>query len=154
MISYLYKISLYFSLSLVYTQFNDGMTFEITDLRVAEMLTSLPTEVPPMDILTYVILMQIKDMAAGMTREEVLATFSIDEKNFSKDEEVYFTEFYNYGRGMAVATVVNNLVESSKGRHGQAAAMAFLRRFAKEFEGVPEGDSSGSFSFSFGEPKE
>jgi hypothetical protein len=55
---------------------------------------------------------------------------------------------------MAVATVVQNLVDGSKGRHGQAAAMAFLRRFAKEFEGVPEGDSSGSFSFSFGEAKE
>lgn len=118
------------------------------------MLTSLPTEVPAMDTLDYVTLMQIKSMAAGMTREEVLETFSIDEEKFSKDEKIYFTEFYNYGRGMAVATVVNNLIESSKGRHGQAAAMAFLRRFAKEFEGVPEGDSSGSFSFNFGEAKE
>ena len=53
---------------------------------------------------------------------------------------------------MAVHKVVTNLVESTKGRQGQAAAISFLRRFAKEFEGEVEGDKNGSFSFTFGSP--
>ena len=114
------------------------------------MLTSLPREVPEMDLFDLPILMDVVDMAAGMSKEEILKTFSIDSQDMTKDEEIYFNEFYNYGRGMAVRKVVNNLIESSKGRQGQAAAMAFLRRFAKEFEGEVEGDNSGTFSFSFG----
>ncbi len=114
------------------------------------MLKELPKKVPEMDILDHEILMTIKDMAAGMTKEEVLSTFSMSREDFSEEEEVFFDEFYNYGRGMAVHKVVTNLVESTKGRQGQAAAMSFLRRFAKEFEGELEGDSSGSFSFRFG----
>jgi hypothetical protein len=51
---------------------------------------------------------------------------------------------------MAVHTVIQNLIESTRGRQGQAAAMQFLRRFAKQFEQEIEGDSSGTFSFSFG----
>jgi hypothetical protein len=114
------------------------------------MLKSLPRDVPKMDILDYTTLMTIKEMAAGMSKEEILATLSIREKDLSDTELTYFAEFYAYGRGMTVKTVIDNLVESTKGRQGQAAAMAYLRRFAKEFEGEVEGDSSGSFSFSFG----
>ena len=114
------------------------------------MLKELPKKVPEMDILDYEILILIKDMAAGMTKEEVMSTFSITNDDFSVEEEIFFNEFYNYGRGMAVHKVVNNLIESTKGRQGQAAAMSFLRRFASEFEGTVEGDSKGSFSFQFG----
>lgn len=117
------------------------------------MLKSLPTDVPPMDNLDYVTLMLIKDMAAGMTEDEVLQTFSMDKENFSADEKIYFKEFYNFGRGMAVHIVVQNLVAASKGRNGIAASMSFLRRFAKEFESDLESDSSGSFSFQFGNDK-
>ena len=114
------------------------------------MLKELPKKVPEMDILDYEILILIKDMAAGMTKEEVLSTFSITSDDFSAEEEIFFNEFYNYGRGMAVHKVVTNLVESTKGRQGQGAAISFLRRFAKEFEGEVEGDKNGSFSFTFG----
>lgn len=114
------------------------------------MLTELPREVPDMEILDLTILMEVSDMAAGMTREEILKTFSIELDELSKDERIYFDEFYNYGRGMAVRKVVNNLVEATRGRQGQAAAMSFLRRFAKEFEGELEGETSGEFSFRFG----
>lgn len=117
------------------------------------MLKTLPREVPEMDILDYVTLMTIKDMAAGMNPDEILATFSIDKDDLSKTEQIYFDEFYAYGKGMAVNIVVQNLLESTKGKTGQQAAMAFLRRFAREFEGEVEGDSSGSFSFSFGTEK-
>lgn len=114
------------------------------------MLKELPKKVPEMDILDLEILTMVKDMAAGMTKEEILQTFSIDKDELSEEEEVFFSEFYNYGKGMAVHKVVTNLVESTKGRQGQAAAMSYLRRFAKEFEGELEGDSSGTFSFRFG----
>lgn len=106
-----------------------------------------------MDLLDHTTLMQVAEMAAGMTEAEILDTFSLTADDLSKDEEVYFNEFYRYGRGMAVNRVVQNLLESTKGRQGQAAAMSFLRRFAKQFEGELEGDSSGSFSFSFGADK-
>lgn len=115
------------------------------------MLKELPKKVPEMDILDHELLMYVKDMAGGMTKEEVLTTFSIDVKDFSKEEQIFFDEFYNYGKGMAVHKVINNLIESTKGRQGQAAAMSYLRRFAKEFEGELEGDSKGHFSFQFGE---
>lgn len=115
------------------------------------MLKELPKKVPEMDILDHELLVMVKDMAAGMTKEEIMSTFSMKTDDFSKEEVIFFDEFYHYGKGMAVHKVVTNLVESTKGRQGQAAAMSFLRRFAKNFEGEVEGDSSGSFSFRFGE---
>ena len=114
------------------------------------MLKELPREVPEMDILDYITLMTIKDMAAGMTKEEILNTFSIKEDDLSKTEGIYFEEFYQYGKGMAINTVVQNYIASTSGKTGQQAAMQYLRRFAKEFEKEVEGDSSGNFSFSFG----
>ena len=114
------------------------------------MLKTLPRDVPEMDTLDYVTLMTVKDMAAGMSKDEVLGTFSIQMDDLTKTERIYFDEFYAFGKGMAVNQVVQNLIESTKGRQGQAAAMSFLRRFAKEWEGEVEGDSGGAFSFSFG----
>lgn len=114
------------------------------------MLKQLPLEVPDMDLLDYGVLMDVVDMAKGMNKEEILAGFSITMDDLSKDEEIFFNEFYNYGKAMGIRVVVNNLVDSTKGRQGQAAAMSYLKRFAKEFEGEIEGDSTGSFSFSFG----
>ena len=114
------------------------------------MMKNLPVKVPDMDTLDYTTLMLIKDMASGMTKQEILNTFTIDMDDLDENEVIYFNEFYNYGRGMAVKVVINNLIDSTKGKAGQPAAMAFLRRFAKEFENEVEGDSSGSFSFNFG----
>ena len=111
---------------------------------------ALPEDVPEMPILDLELLDLVKDMAAGMSKEEVLATFSIKADDFNEDEVIYFDEFYAYGKGMAVHKVVNNLIDSTKGRAGQGACMAFLRRFAKEWESEIEGDSSGNFSFTFG----
>lgn len=85
-----------------------------------------------------------------MNLEEIFQTFSINEKSLSKDEVIYVNEFYNYGRGMAVNRVVQNLLANTKGKAGQAAAMSFLRRFAKEFESEIESDASGEFNFQFG----
>jgi hypothetical protein len=115
-----------------------------------KMLKSLPNEVPEMDILDIGILNDVADMAKGMTKEEILAGFSINIKDFSTDEQIFFNEFYAYGKAMGIRIVVNNLVDATKGRQGQPAAIAYLRRFAKEFEKEIEGDSDGSFSFSFG----
>lgn len=117
------------------------------------MLAELPREVQEMPILDINILTSVSDMAAGMTKAEILDTFSIDEEEFSADESIYFNEFYSYGKGMAIHRVVNNLVESTKGKAGIPAALAYLRRFATEFEGEVEGDTSGSFSFNFGPDK-
>ena len=141
-----FEKQLYFSESFLYTRENGHPDF----LQRHQMLTELPREVPDMEVLDLTILHEVADMAAGMSKEEILQTFSIVFDDLSKDEQVYFNEFFNYGRGMAVRKVVNNLIDSSKGRQGQAAAMSFLRRFAKEFEGELEGDASGEFHFQFG----
>lgn len=114
-------------------------------------MKQLPTEVPDMDHLDYVTLVLVSDMAAGMTKEEIFATLYLKAEDLDTDEVIAFDEFYQWGRGMAVHKVVKNLVEQSKGKGGQPAAMAFLRRFADEFEGEVEGDQSGSFSFQFGD---
>ena len=103
-----------------------------------------------MEFLDLTTLNQIKEMAAGMSKEEILLTFSIKYDDLSNDEVIYFDEFYQYGRGMAVNRVVQNLLENTKGKTGQAAAMSFLRRFAKQFEQELESDTSGEFSFTFG----
>ena len=118
------------------------------------MLLQLPREVPEMDLLDLTTLMQVKEMAAGMTKDEILLTFSIKEDDLSTDEKIYFDEFYQYGRGTAINRVVQNLLDNTKGKAGQLAAMSFLRRFAKDFEGEIEGDSSGEFSFTFGKHTE
>ena len=115
------------------------------------MLFALPREVPDMDNLDLTTLNQIKEMAAGMSKDEIFNTFSIDQGKLSKDEVIYFDEFYNFGRGMAVNRVVQNLLDNTKGKAGQAAAMSFLRRFSKEFEAEIESENSGEFSFQFGE---
>ena len=104
-----------------------------------------------MDHLDYVSLVLISEMAAGMNKEEILSTLYLKVEDLDTDEVIAFDEFYNWGRGMAVHKVVKNLIESSKGKGGQPAAMSFLRRFAKEFEGEVESDQSGSFSFQFGD---
>ena len=115
------------------------------------MLTELPREVPEMKAFDLTALNKVSEMAAGMTKEEIFETFSVDPDKFDKDEKIYFDEFYAYGKGMAVNRVVQNLLESTKGKAGTNAAMAFLRRFSKEFEKEPEGgDGSGEFSFKFG----
>lgn len=113
-------------------------------------MKALPTEVPEMDHFDLIDLMAVNEMAAGMTKDEVLETFNYKWEELDTDEQIYFTEFFNYGRGMAKRRVVNNLIESTKGKGGTPAAMAYLRRFAKEFEGEVEGESAGSFSFTFG----
>jgi hypothetical protein len=119
------------------------------------MLKELPRDVPEMDLLDYTTLMTISEMAAGMSKAEILETFSIDPEDFSKTEQIAFDEFYAYGRGMAVHTVVRNLMDQSRGRTGTVAAMSFLRRFAKEFEAdLEDSDTSGSFSFQFGSSKD
>ena len=116
-------------------------------------MKSLPTEVPEMDHFDLIDLMAVNEMAAGMNKEEILETFSYKEEDLDADEKIYFAEFFNYGRGMAKRKVINNLIESTKGRSGTNAAMAYLRRFSKEFEGEVEGESTGSFSFKFGTPE-
>ncbi len=117
------------------------------------MLTALPREVPDMDNLDLTMLNQVTEMAAGMTKDEIFETFSIKQDDLDEDEIIYFDEFYAFGRGMAVNRVVQNLLANTKGKAGQAAAMSFLRRFAKGFEGEVEGDQSGEFNFTFGGDK-
>ena len=103
-----------------------------------------------MENFKYTDLVLVSEMAAGMTKEEILETFFMKEDDLSKDEKIAFAEFYAWGRGMAVHQQVQRLLEQSKGRNGTAATMAFLRRFSKEFEAELDGDGSGSFSFTFG----
>ena len=105
-----------------------------------------------MEAFDYTDLVLVSNMAAGMAKDEILDTFSVKREDLSADEAIYFDEFYAYGRGMTKHKVIMNLVESTKGRAGQAAALAYLRRFAKEFEEDIDsgGDTSGNFSFSFG----
>lgn len=114
------------------------------------MLTTIPRDVPDMDLLSYSTLMLVVDMAATMNKKEILDAFSIDEAEFTLDERTYFDEFYAYGKGMAIHTVGQNLIAATRGRNGAQAAMQYLKRFAKEFESDVEGDSTGSFSFTFG----
>lgn len=115
------------------------------------MLKSLPTDLPEMESLNLTDLNQMAQMAAGLSQDEVLETFSIHRDSLTKDELIYFNEFYNYGRGMAKHQAVQSLLAATKGRNGAQAALQYLKRFAKEFEGDIEGDSSGSFSFQFGQ---
>ena len=114
------------------------------------MLKELPKKVPEMDILDHDALMLIAEMAGGLTKEEIIKGMDIKEDDFSDEEQIFFDQFYNYGKMRTMHKVITNLVDSTKGRQGQAAAMQYLRRFAKNFEGELEGDSVGSFSFTFG----
>lgn len=114
------------------------------------MFKELPKKVPEMDVLDHDALMMVAEMAGGLTKEEIMVGMNIKSDDLSEEEEIFFDNFYNYGKMMTVHKVFNNLVESTKGRQGQAAAMQYLRRFAKNFEGEVEGDSTGSFSFTFG----
>lgn len=110
-------------------------------------MLNIPNSVPEMDSLNYSVLTDVKDMAAGMTKEEILETFTLDWDKLSKDEKIYFTEFYNYGRGMAKKLAVSNLLEATKGKTGIPAALTYLRQFADEFDGVDAvGTGKGEFS--------
>ena len=113
------------------------------------MLTTLPRDVPPMELLDFTILMQVAEMAAGMNEDEILTSFSIKREDLTTGELIYFQEFYAYGRGQAINRVVQNLLEQTKGKGGVQPALAFLRRFAHEFEGEVDGTADGAFSFNF-----
>lgn len=114
------------------------------------MLKELPKKVPEMEVLDHDALCLIADLAAGLTKEEIMTGMDINKDDLSEEEVVFFDQFYNFGKMQTMHKVLNNLVESTKGRQGQQAAMQYLRRFAKNFEGEVEGDSSGTFSFRFG----
>ena len=113
------------------------------------MLTSLPRDVPKMETLDYIILMQVHEMAAGMNKDEIMEAFSMKREDLTTGEIIYFDEFYNYGRGQAVNRVIHNLLDQTKGKAGVQPALAFLRRFAREFEGEETGSADGNFSFNF-----
>ena len=102
-----------------------------------------------MPILDIDILGKVQEMAAGMNKDEILEAFSLKWEDLDADEVCYFNEFYHFGRGVAVNRVVQNLLEQTKGKAGVQPAMAFLRRFAHEFEGEVDGTADGSFSFNF-----
>lgn len=113
------------------------------------MFFNTTQDIPPLDVFDQATLTEVQDMAkVGMSKEEILDTYSITAEDWEampKTDRIYFEQFYSYGRGMGVRQVGEYLFQQASSKNGMQASLAYLKRFAKNFEGDVQGEN-GNFS--------
>lgn len=96
--------------------------------------------------------MRISHLAEiGISKEEILTGYSLEWEQLTNNEKIYFNEQYNRGVLNGKARVAQSLVKQSNNNF--AAALAYLRRFAENYEKdvdtAEASNSSGQFAFIF-----
>lgn len=88
----------------------------------------------------------------GITKEEICQGNSLAWEQLTRAEQDYFTREYNRGKLRGIATVAKHVVKHSSNPNGLQATMAYLRRFASNYEKDLSTDSASTaeaFSFYF-----
>jgi len=95
-------------------------------------------------------LAEAEGLAAGLTRQEVLDYFAVDESvlNSHPLDLDLFDKTYRRGRTIAKRVACDYLFVAMKGRNGAAAALAYLRQVGQEWPQAAL-DTSSSKQFSF-----
>jgi len=99
--------------------------------------------------------MELESLATlGLTRDEILSGYGLEWEQLMNEEQRYFTQQFNKGKLRGLATVAKHLIKHSGNPNGIAATMAYLRRFATNYEASTDADPSApgkeNFSFFFG----
>lgn len=101
---------------------------------------------PPMDHLNEAILAEVRDAArAGLDKDDILTGYSLKIEQLTKTEVIYFDESFNYGRFQGLKLMGEKLQDEAKRKGGAPAALAFLRRFSKSWEGEDGNLNSDGF---------
>lgn len=101
-----------------------------------------------LNVFDSAILAEIQGMAqTGLTQAEILEGMSITWDNLDQADRDAFSEHYKYGRLVGLRQMGDNLFMQARSKQGTAAALAFLARFAKEWQ--KEVAESGDTSFNF-----
>ena len=87
--------------------------------------TTIPFSVPEMELLDITTLNLVAELAGGQTKEEIFEMFSCDPDDFSPHELAWFNKFFNFGKGHAVRTAVDNLISISRKDHKAALTILF-----------------------------
>lgn len=95
------------------------------------------------------VLSEIQGMAqTGLTRDEILEGYSVVWEKLPEADQAAFTEHYNYGRLIGLKQMGDNLFSQARSKQGTPAALAFLARFAKEWQREVE-TAGGNTNFNF-----
>lgn len=83
---------------------------------------------------------EIENMAKGLAREEILGYFMMEDKDLTADEKVWFEKAYTRGRTRGKIQAVDSLFKqmNNNEKQGAQAALSYLRKFAKDFEGAED----------------
>lgn len=85
---------------------------------------------------------------AGITKEEIMEGYSILWEDLPKEDQDAFMEHYKYGRIQGIKQMSDALFLQARGKQGTAAALAFLARFAKEWQKEVSENGDTNFNFS------
>lgn len=92
---------------------------------------------------------QIKNMAVGMSQDEVCEFFGVNIQNVDGEDLAFFKYWYRMGRADGNKRAVNALFKQMDQRGGGQVALSYLIRFGNDWEEKPQGDleQSGKKSF-------
>lgn len=95
------------------------------------------------------VLAEIQGMAqTGLQKDEILEGMSVDWDSLPQADKDAFQEHYSYGRLVGMRQMGDNLFMQARSKQGTAAALAFLSRFAKEWQReVAEAGGDTNFNF-------
>jgi hypothetical protein len=93
-------------------------------------------------------LSEVQDWArAGITREEIMDGYSLAWEDLPQADQDAFEEHYRYGRIQGIKQMSDALFLQARGKQGTPAALAFLARFSKEWQGEINPDGKQTFNF-------
>ena len=99
-------------------------------------------------LFSEAVLTEVQAMAqAGLTKEEILDGFSLSMDQIPEDDMNAFNEHFNYGRVIGLRQMGDNLFMQARSKQGTPAALAFLGRFAREWQ--KEVNENGDTTFNF-----
>lgn len=110
----------------------------------------LATDDPNWKFISTSMLCEVRQYAsAGVTLEEMVEGYSINFDEWPAEERELFEKNYRLGRMRGIKSMADNLFTQARSRNGTAAALAFLARFSKPYQGDPDLAKSELSAFTF-----
>jgi hypothetical protein len=85
----------------------------------------------------------IESRAAGLSKEEVLATYYRTYDELGKDEIALFEKAYARGRALAKFLAVDMLFRQMQGKDGVKGALSYLVRFGDDWPAIEDERTKG-----------
>lgn len=94
------------------------------------------------NMFTELELQRIEQLAAGLSKEEILACFYVKEDELNAADRDSFNRSFMKGRSEAKALAVHHLFSQMGGRDGVKGTLAYLIRFGEQWPLVEEEGST------------